>query len=654
MTSPVPIKAPNHPVLERVLRWHFDHASGYPAGPSRDYPRHDASGMPTPANYRRWVEAKASAGESTVRKWFAGEYAPPPARLVGLVKAFGIADLSNRTLMRQAVWELQVALQLPKANGPVGGRDPNQLWSLQSALNPPFVVDPSLYNRAADLDRCNLADEYREAVQDYLPDDLDTAPRAELAIDAEAGRAHASATEDAAGGLATHVTRAPATLAQARLADLLARSAETGGAAVQGFWAALAKADIDRPANLAAFLALCDGAPGPIGLLIAMEEAAKSVSWPEAAAVGAASDLSTGPELVAALALASLEQMLGRHPLVGTLAEGEALTIPVSTLLPAAVIASHKLATGLKIVRHPMTGKPTAANVITDTVAQTYGYTTADMTHEAEVVASLDADGAIDLSARRTALERLGMDLPETSYTRERHRSFAKKHGANLMFTVPADTASPLRDQPALRRFLRDELGVQTFVHGGGPSGGDWARLEGTLKMALRIFDALSIRPPAQAQTTQAPASRTRIFISYAHRNQDWLDRVTVQLRSLELQDLADVWDDRRIGTGKPWSDEIERAIAGSRVAVLLLTPDFLASEFVCRVELPRLFAERHKGLALLPVLIQHCGWRQVPELAALQIRSCNAPLSSLDPAQIDVELAELLKEIAGLVPPNN
>lgn len=109
------------------------------------------------------------------------------------------------------------------------------------------------------------------------------------------------------------------------------------------------------------------------------------------------------------------------------------------------------------------------------------------------------------------------------------------------------------------------------------------------------------------------------------------------------------VWSDTRIGVGDRWQEEIESALAESHAAVPLISPDFLASDFIWDEEMPRLVAHQKRGMAILPLIIRPCAWRIAPELAELQARPADGrPLALGADAEIDLALAEFVYELAG------
>lgn len=93
------------------------------------------------------------------------------------------------------------------------------------------------------------------------------------------------------------------------------------------------------------------------------------------------------------------------------------------------------------------------------------------------------------------------------------------------------------------------------------------------------------------------PVPRTKIFISYSHVDMAWLSRLQVHLRPLQRTGLIEVWDDTRLAGGDQWREAIAEAIASAKVAILLISPDFLASDFIATEEVPRLLQRAARGL---------------------------------------------------------
>ncbi len=71
------------------------------------------------------------------------------------------------------------------------------------------------------------------------------------------------------------------------------------------------------------------------------------------------------------------------------------------------------------------------------------------------------------------------------------------------------------------------------------------------------------------------------VFISYSHQDETWKDQLVRQLRVLEIEGDLSVWDDRKIAAGDAWRAEIAAAMEHARAAVLLISADFLTSEFI-------------------------------------------------------------------------
>lgn len=94
-----------------------------------------------------------------------------------------------------------------------------------------------------------------------------------------------------------------------------------------------------------------------------------------------------------------------------------------------------------------------------------------------------------------------------------------------------------------------------------------------------------------------------KVFISYSHKDAKWLERLRVHLMPIERDGIVDLWDDTKIAVGMQWKGAIQDALETSRAAVLLISGDFLASDFIAEHELPRLLERAQAGgTTIIPV----------------------------------------------------
>jgi hypothetical protein len=142
--------------------------------------------------------------------------------------------------------------------------------------------------------------------------------------------------------------------------------------------------------------------------------------------------------------------------------------------------------------------------------------------------------------------------------------------------------------------------------------------------------------------------SRDKVFICYSHNDSKLLQRLHVHLKPLEKRGHIDWWDDTRIRPGAKWRDEIRRAIERTRVAVMLISADFLASEFIINNELPPLLqAAASEGVMILPVIVSPSRFEKTEGIHQFQaINPPSKPLKALDTnkrEEIFVQIADAI-----------
>jgi hypothetical protein len=100
--------------------------------------------------------------------------------------------------------------------------------------------------------------------------------------------------------------------------------------------------------------------------------------------------------------------------------------------------------------------------------------------------------------------------------------------------------------------------------------------------------------------------TRVRFFISYAHDDQPLPDDLVLRLRKQMVPSRGyehELWHDRGILVGERWAEEIDNALKECQVGILLLSPSFLGSGFIGRVELPRFVGDAAKPV--IPVMLR-------------------------------------------------
>jgi hypothetical protein len=142
------------------------------------------------------------------------------------------------------------------------------------------------------------------------------------------------------------------------------------------------------------------------------------------------------------------------------------------------------------------------------------------------------------------------------------------------------------------------------------------ASTEGFRARMERLAAAGPRRAPALVANSPA---RKGVFISYSHADAEWLERLQKHLKPLQREGV-EVWDDTRLKAGEQWREEIREALAAAKVAVLLISADFLASDFIVTDELPPLLkAAEEDGATILPVIISPCRFTRMDSLSRFQ-----------------------------------
>jgi TIR domain len=138
---------------------------------------------------------------------------------------------------------------------------------------------------------------------------------------------------------------------------------------------------------------------------------------------------------------------------------------------------------------------------------------------------------------------------------------------------------------------------------------------------------------------------KEKVFISYSHSDNSFLTEI--QRHFKPFLNKIDYWDDTKILPGQKWKEEIENALKQTKVAILLISTDFLGSDFVMNHELPKLLKSAEKdGTVILSVILKPCLFEEFADLNKFQaMNPPSRPISKMSEDERDDILVNLVRQ---------
>lgn len=124
--------------------------------------------------------------------------------------------------------------------------------------------------------------------------------------------------------------------------------------------------------------------------------------------------------------------------------------------------------------------------------------------------------------------------------------------------------------------------------------------------------------PPPSTQPSIRPAASSKaaveIFYSYSHGDQKLRGELDKHLAILRRQGLIRGWHDRQIEAGSEWANQIDERLNAADIILLLVSADFLASDYCYSVEMERALQRHEAGEArVIPIILRPCDWTNAP-----------------------------------------
>jgi hypothetical protein len=104
------------------------------------------------------------------------------------------------------------------------------------------------------------------------------------------------------------------------------------------------------------------------------------------------------------------------------------------------------------------------------------------------------------------------------------------------------------------------------------------------------------------------------VFYSYAHKDEPFREELDAHLAQLRRASFIEAWHDRKILPGEQWEDAISQNLETANIVILLVSADFLNSDYCYEIELKRA-VERHDGgkACVIPIIARPVDWTGAP-----------------------------------------
>jgi hypothetical protein len=147
------------------------------------------------------------------------------------------------------------------------------------------------------------------------------------------------------------------------------------------------------------------------------------------------------------------------------------------------------------------------------------------------------------------------------------------------------------------------------------------------------------------------PSALTAInaFVSYSHEDAKLKAELIKHLAPLERLKLVSHWDDGEIKPGDHWEKTISEQMSAAKLILLLISSDFIASEFCYDKELAAaLKRDKAKTARVVPVILRPCLWQELPFGKLQAVPDEGKPVTSwASPDEAMMEVAKAVREAA-------
>ncbi|MCK4766573.1 MAG: TIR domain-containing protein [Candidatus Aminicenantes bacterium] len=171
-----------------------------------------------------------------------------------------------------------------------------------------------------------------------------------------------------------------------------------------------------------------------------------------------------------------------------------------------------------------------------------------------------------------------------------------------------------------------------------------WSIDEKIYELRLAVLDAGGQGDVGETEPEEE--ANDKVFISYSREDQTWVKHLLKTMAPLIRKGEIDVWHDGKIQPGQRWREEIEKALQHTRVAVLMVSRNFLDSDFINEEELNYFLNAEKRGTKIIWILIEDCLYEDTDIFNFHAAHDTDHPLKSLEDDELNDTLVKIARKI--------
>ncbi|WP_168202472.1 toll/interleukin-1 receptor domain-containing protein [Pedobacter sp. KBS0701] len=120
-----------------------------------------------------------------------------------------------------------------------------------------------------------------------------------------------------------------------------------------------------------------------------------------------------------------------------------------------------------------------------------------------------------------------------------------------------------------------------------------------------------------------------KAFISYSHKDVDYLEKLKVHLAQIKREGLITDWTDQEITAGSRLDDSISAALSSSQLFISIVSPDYIASHYCFEREFTTALKLQEDGkITVIPIIVEPCDWKSTPMATIKALPDDGKPVS--------------------------